>query len=65
MTLLDKPRVEIVLYNRVLHCVFYLVTKPPPTILTWKVVAHKLPWNVVFLLGGGFALAEAAQVQTN
>jgi sodium-dependent dicarboxylate transporter 2/3/5 len=33
-----------------------------PRLLDWDSVQHKLPWNVVILLGSGFALAEAAQV---
>lgn len=36
-----------------------------PRLLDWNSVQHKLPWNVVILLGSGFALAEAAQVSTN
>ena len=36
-----------------------------PRLLDWNSVQHKLPWNVVILLGSGFALAEAAQVYTN
>eukprot|EP00062_Callorhinchus_milii_P011666 gi/632957862/ref/XP_007894716.1/ PREDICTED: solute carrier family 13 member 5-like isoform X2 [Callorhinchus milii] len=38
------------------------------TLLTWDIVQHKLPWNVVLLLGGGFALAkscEAVSIQIN
>ncbi|XP_078278783.1 Na(+)/citrate cotransporter-like isoform X4 [Rhinoraja longicauda] len=31
-------------------------------LLDWKVVQRKLPWNVVLLLGGGFALAKGCQV---
>ncbi|ERL85405.1 hypothetical protein D910_02825 [Dendroctonus ponderosae] len=31
-------------------------------LLTWKVVQQKLPWGLIFLLGGGFALAEASKV---
>ncbi|XP_048582686.1 solute carrier family 13 member 5 isoform X2 [Nematostella vectensis] len=37
------------------------VHKPPPNLLTWNTVAHKMPWNVVFLLGGGFSLAQGAK----
>ncbi|KAF5916135.1 hypothetical protein HPG69_003210 [Diceros bicornis minor] len=33
----------------------------PPPLLTWKTVNDKLPWNVVFLLGGGFALAKGSE----
>ena len=33
-----------------------------PRLLDWDTVQHKLPWNVVILLGSGFALAEGAQV---
>ena len=32
------------------------------TLLDWDSVQHKLPWNVVLLLGSGFALADAAEV---
>ena len=32
------------------------------TLLDWNSVQHKLPWNVVLLLGSGFAIAEAADV---
>ncbi|CAL8353417.1 unnamed protein product [Lota lota] len=35
---------------------------PTPPLLTWKVVQKKLPWNVVLLLGGGFALAKGSEV---
>ncbi|XP_023646743.2 Na(+)/citrate cotransporter-like isoform X1 [Paramormyrops kingsleyae] len=40
------------------------VTKPQPStaLLTWKVVQKKLPWNIVLLLGGGFALAKGSEV---
>ena len=36
-----------------------------PRLLDWDSVQHKLPWNVVILLGSGFALAEAAQVESD
>ncbi|KAJ8313095.1 hypothetical protein KUTeg_010468 [Tegillarca granosa] len=29
-------------------------------ILTWEVASKKLPWGVIILLGGGFALADAS-----
>ena len=31
------------------------------TLLDWPTVQQKLPWNVVILLGSGFALATGAQ----
>ncbi|NXX21576.1 S13A2 protein, partial [Podargus strigoides] len=33
----------------------------PPPLLEWKVVHQKMPWNIVFLLGGGFALAKGSE----
>lgn len=33
-----------------------------PTLLTWDVVQKRLPWGVVLLRGGGFAMAEATNV---
>ncbi|NWH68080.1 S13A2 protein, partial [Geococcyx californianus] len=35
--------------------------RAPPALLTWKVVHQKMPWNIVFLLGGGFALAKGSE----
>ncbi|NXO53969.1 S13A2 protein, partial [Aramus guarauna] len=35
--------------------------QPPPALLDWKVVHQKMPWNIVFLLGGGFALAKGSE----
>ncbi|CAL4060255.1 unnamed protein product, partial [Meganyctiphanes norvegica] len=32
-----------------------------PACLTWKVVQEKVPWGIVLLLGGGFAMAEATK----
>lgn len=31
-------------------------------LLTWKVAQKKLPWGIVLLLGGGFALAKGGEV---
>ncbi|NXL91169.1 S13A2 protein, partial [Alectura lathami] len=35
--------------------------RAPPALLNWKVVHQKMPWNIVFLLGGGFALAKGSE----
>lgn len=37
--------------------------KAPPPLLNWKTVNKKMPWNIVFLLGGGFALAKGSEVR--
>ncbi|KAH3887590.1 hypothetical protein DPMN_011608 [Dreissena polymorpha] len=34
--------------------------EPLKPLISWKVAADKVPWGVVFLLGGGFAMAKAA-----
>ncbi|KAM4726614.1 solute carrier family 13 member 2 [Anableps anableps] len=36
--------------------------KAPPTLLNWQVVHEKMPWNIILLLGGGFALAAGSEV---
>ncbi|XP_063813465.1 solute carrier family 13 member 2-like [Pseudophryne corroboree] len=33
----------------------------PPPLLDWKTVNQKMPWNIVFLLGGGFAIAKGSE----
>ncbi|NXW74195.1 S13A2 protein, partial [Hirundo rustica] len=35
--------------------------RAPPALLEWKVVQEKMPWNILFLLGGGFALAKGSE----
>ncbi|KAM4627132.1 solute carrier family 13 member 2-like [Polymixia lowei] len=35
--------------------------KAPPTLLHWKIVHEKMPWNIILLLGGGFALARGSE----
>ncbi|XP_058457409.1 protein I'm not dead yet-like [Malaya genurostris] len=32
-----------------------------PSLITWQFIHQKVPWSLVFLLGGGFALAEGAR----
>ncbi|KAM9847171.1 Na(+)/citrate cotransporter-like [Aulostomus maculatus] len=34
---------------------------PTPPLLTWQVTQKKMPWNIVLLLGGGFALAKGSE----
>lgn len=36
---------------------------PAPPLLTWQVTQKKMPWNIVLLLGGGFALAKGSEVR--
>lgn len=31
-------------------------------LLSWNVAVHKVPWGLIFLLGGGFAMAYASEV---
>ncbi|XP_068950245.1 Na(+)/citrate cotransporter, partial [Petaurus breviceps papuanus] len=33
----------------------------PPPLLTWKVAQEKVPWGIILLLGGGFALAKGCE----
>ncbi|XP_047450306.1 solute carrier family 13 member 2-like [Mugil cephalus] len=33
----------------------------PPPLLTWDVVHQKMPWHILLLLGGGFALAHGSE----
>ncbi|XP_031427834.1 solute carrier family 13 member 2 [Clupea harengus] len=35
--------------------------KAPAALLTWDVVHERMPWNIVLLLGGGFALASGSE----
>uniref|UniRef100_A0AAR2LUU3 Solute carrier family 13 member 5b n=1 Tax=Pygocentrus nattereri TaxID=42514 RepID=A0AAR2LUU3_PYGNA len=35
--------------------------EPRSALLTWKVAQKKMPWSIVLLLGGGFALAKGSE----
>ncbi|XP_058830398.1 protein I'm not dead yet [Topomyia yanbarensis] len=39
-----------------------LPSEPTPALITWKFIHQKVPWSLIFLLGGGFALAEGGRV---
>ena len=32
--------------------------KNAPSLITWRLIETKMCWGVIFLLGGGFALAK-------
>ena len=36
---------------------------PAPALLDWQTVHQKMQWNVLLILGGGFALAESCKVR--
>ena len=39
------------------------MNKPPPGLLEFKEMSRKFPWNIIILLGSGFALADACKVK--
>ena len=36
-----------------------------PALLNWQSIHEKYPWSIIFLMGGGFALAEACEVSVS
>ena len=38
------------------------VLSPSPSILHWRLIETRLSWGVLFLIGGGFALADGFSV---
>lgn len=57
----------IKLYNQINVAHLDLLTdryhgKSVPALLPWKAAEKMVPWGVVLLLGGGFALAHGSQV---
>lgn len=36
--------------------------RPSPALLDWNYVQQKFPWNVLLLLGGGYAISDASKV---
>lgn len=39
-------------------------TTPYVPLLSWKKAQDSVPWNIILLLGGGFAMAKACEVNT-
>ncbi|KAI3373793.1 hypothetical protein L3Q82_022377, partial [Scortum barcoo] len=37
------------------------MVKSPPALLNWQVVHERMPWNIILLLGGGYALAAGSE----
>lgn len=35
--------------------------KPSPGLISWKIINQKMHWGLIFVLGGGFAIAAGSQ----
>merc|ERR1711862_237381 len=38
---------------------FNKIPESSPSLINWKTIETKLPWGVIILLGGGFAVSDA------
>lgn len=54
--------ISLFLFPSILPHNFKEKGKPLPPLLQWKAAEKMVPWGVVLLLGGGFALAKGSQV---
>lgn len=60
MTVLTK---ELKTFFLLCHLVLPGAPAEAPTpLLNWDIVHEKMPWNILLLLGGGFALAHGSEV---
>lgn len=70
LTCFNSPLLDLLCFKccSVYMCVFYCFFSErkipfyPPALLNWKVTQEKVPWGIVLLLGGGFALAKGCEV---
>lgn len=56
---------QVLKWEYCVHCVTVpqSSSEPRTALLTWQVVQKKMPWNIILLLGGGFALAKGSEVK--
>ncbi|XP_062610504.1 Na(+)/citrate cotransporter-like isoform X1 [Saccostrea cucullata] len=53
--------ISLFLFPSVLPHTFKEKGKPLPPLLSWKAAEKKVPWGIVLLIGGGFAIAKGSQ----
>lgn len=69
VTLLTRSCEWITKNKQILILVFTVLPLPgasaeaPVPLLNWEIVHEKMPWNILLLLGGGFALAHGSEVR--